>query len=191
MFQKHKRGTVRTTMSLPSFPYHPDPLATGFVVEAETLCRACGRSRGYVYTGPVFAEEELDAALCPWCIEDGTAAARFDADFTDVGWGIPPGVPAEVTERIARRTPGFTGWQQEHWLYHCDDGTAFLGLVGRKELEPYPDAIEVLRHEHDEYGWPAQQVDDYIAALDTDGQQRAYLIRCRHCGRHLAYSDFT
>ena len=37
--------------------------------------------------------------------------------------------------------------------FHCQDGAAFLGVVGRAELEPYPDALEMLRHEHDEYGW--------------------------------------
>jgi uncharacterized protein CbrC (UPF0167 family) len=104
---------------------------------------------------------------------------------------VPDDVPVEVTEQIARRTPGFSGWQQEHWLYHCGDGAAFLGVVGRKELEPYPDAIEVLRHEHDEYNWPPEEVDEHLAALDKDGQPTAYLFRCRQCDQHFAYSDFT
>jgi uncharacterized protein CbrC (UPF0167 family) len=39
----------------------------------------------------------------------------------------PTDVPREVLEQIARRTPGFSGWQQEHWLYHCGDGAAFEG----------------------------------------------------------------
>jgi uncharacterized protein CbrC (UPF0167 family) len=173
----------------PQFAYHPDPRGTGFVAESTARCQACGASRGYIYTGPVYAAEELDEAFCPWCIADGSAAARFDAELTDVGWGVPDGVPREVPEQIARRTPGFSGWQQEHWLYHCGDGAAFLGLAGHKELEPHPDAIDVLRHEHDEHGWSPEEVDEYLAALDKDGQPTAYLFRCRHCGQHLAYSD--
>ena len=114
-------------MSLPIFPYHPDPLATGSVVESEAACAACGRARGYLYGGPVFAEEEQ--AFCPWCIADGTAAAAFDAEFTDVA-DAPADVPAEVLEAIAQRTPGFSGWQQERWLYHCGDGAAYLGSEG-------------------------------------------------------------
>jgi uncharacterized protein CbrC (UPF0167 family) len=141
----------------PEFPYHPDPRSTGFVAEPEASCQACGEARGYIYTGPVYAAEELDQAFCPWCIADGTAAAKFDADFTDIGVGVPDDVPAEVTEQIAHRTPGFSGWQQEHWLYHCGDGAAFLGRAGGGELEPYPEAIDFLRHEHDEDDWPRLQ----------------------------------
>jgi uncharacterized protein CbrC (UPF0167 family) len=90
-------------------------------------------------------------APCPWCIADGSAAERFDANFTDA-WGGPGDVPMPVLEEITRRTPGFSAWQQDRWLHHCDDGCAFLSVVGRKELAPYPDAIEVLLHEHDQFG---------------------------------------
>src|SRR6266542_1799858 len=57
--------------------------------------------RGYVYVGPVYAIEELDEAFCPWCIADGTAAAKFDAEFTDVGAGVPDDVPPDVLEHRA------------------------------------------------------------------------------------------
>ncbi len=90
---------------LPTFPYHPEPITTGFVERSETECLACGKPRGLIYTGPFYAVEELVEVICPWCIADGTAAAKFDAEFTDVGWGVPDGVPAEVTEAIAKRTP--------------------------------------------------------------------------------------
>ncbi len=174
---------------LPEFPYHPDPVATGSVKPSEATCVRCERPRGYIYAGPVYAVEELDECLCPWCIADGTAAARFGADFTDV-IDVPDGVGADVVETITTRTPGFTGWQQEHWMFHCEDGAAFLGLVGRPELEAYPDALEVLRREQEEYG-PEGEVEEYLAALDKDDMPTAYLFACRHCGAHLAYSDFT
>lgn len=138
----------------------------------------------------MYAVEELDESLCPWCIADGSAAERFDAEYVDV-LEVPDGVPAEVIEQVTRRTPGFPGWQQPHWMFHCRDGAAFLGAVGRRELEAYPDALEVLRHEHDAYGWPEAEVQEYLAALDKEGQPTAYLFECRHCGTHLAYSDFT
>jgi uncharacterized protein CbrC (UPF0167 family) len=174
---------------LPDFPYHPDPIATGFVEASDTECIACGKARGFIYIGPAFAGDELVEVICPWCIADGKAATKFDAEFTDVGWGVPDGVPAEVTETIAKRTPGFNGWQQEHWLYHCNDGAAFLGRAGSEELESHPDAIEMLRREGEESGWDADQIAGYIGALDKDGEATAYLFRCRHCGTHLAYSD--
>jgi uncharacterized protein len=125
------------------------------VVESDASCRACGQARGYVYTGPVYSTEELKDALCPWCIADGSAAETFGAEFTDVGADVPDDVPREVLEELAYRTPGFSGWQQEHWLYHCGDGAAFLGVADRR-----------------------------------DGVT-AYLFRCRHCGQHIAYTDFA
>jgi uncharacterized protein CbrC (UPF0167 family) len=92
---------------------------------------------------------------------------------------------------VTRRTPGFTGWQQEHWLFHCADAAAFLGPMGATELAQYPDAIESLRAEAAELRWDPQLVDDYLSRLDRDGQPTAYVFECRHCGRRLAYSDFT
>ena len=114
-------------MDLPSFRYHPDPLATSSLVESDATCAACDKARGYVYTGPVYAPGELEA-LCPWCIADGTAAETFGAEFTEVGVGAPEDVARDVLEELAFRTPGFSGWQQEHWLYHCGDAAAFLGI---------------------------------------------------------------
>jgi uncharacterized protein CbrC (UPF0167 family) len=177
-------------VNLPEFPYHPDPLATGSVKPSERQCVCCGQARGFIYTGPVYSVEELAESLCPWCIADGSAAERFDADYTDV-LELPERVPAAVVEEVLKRTPGFSGWQQEQWLFHCGDAAAFLGVVGRAELEPYPDALDVLRHEHEGYGWSEEEAAEYVDALEKDGQPTAYLFECRHCGTHLAYSDFT
>ena len=174
---------------LPEFPYHPDPVATGFVEKSDAICVSCGRARGFVYTGPVYAVEELIDSLCPWCIGDGSAATRFDAMFTD-DVPVPDDVPGDVVKTITKRTPGFSGWQQEHWLYHCGDGAAFLGRAGWLELESRPDALEALRQEHIGLGWTPELVEEYLTELDKDGSPSAYLFRCRHCGIHVAYSDF-
>src|SRR5579864_6930514 len=88
----------------PSSLYHPDPLATGSVEASSASCLACERQRGYIYGGPVYAEEEYEEALCPWCIEDGSAASRFGATFTDIGEGVPDDVPEPVLVEISRRT---------------------------------------------------------------------------------------
>jgi len=91
---------------------------------------------------------------------------------------------------VTTRTPGFNGSQQEHWLFHCGDGAAFLGPAGSKELQAYPDAVEVLRHERAVYGWPPGELENYLRSLDKDDEPRAYLFECRRCGTHLAYSEF-
>jgi len=80
--------------AMPDFRYHPDPRLTGSVEVSDTSCVVCGAARGLIYVGPVYAVEEYVEEICPWCIADGTAAAKLDAEFTDVGWGVPDGVQA-------------------------------------------------------------------------------------------------
>ena len=168
-------------MTLPSFAYHPDPLATGSIAESDAECEACGQERGYIYRGPVYAEDDVED-LCPWCIADGSAAERFDATFTDVE---DSDLPDDVAETIATRTPGFSGWQQEVWLSHCGDGAEFLGRAGAVELAAYPDALADIR-----LGLRQRDgADRFLAALDKDGQPTAYLFRCRVCRTHVAYTD--
>ncbi|GAA3069926.1 CbrC family protein [Streptomyces glomeratus] len=167
-----------TTAELPSFPYHPDPLATGSVVAADTECLCCGLRRGYVYVGPVYAVADVRAELCPWCIADGSAAERFGAQFTEVTGEAPK----SVVRTVERCTPGFSGWQQERWLTHCGDAAEYLGRAGAKELADHPEAAQSLRETLGE---------TFFASLDADGQPTAYLFRCRSCAQHVAYADFT
>lgn len=61
------------------------------------------------------------------------------------GWGVPSDVPHAILVEVSQRTPGFIGWQQEHWLYHCADAAAFLGRVGWDDVAGQPDAVASLR----------------------------------------------
>ncbi|MBV8836399.1 MAG: CbrC family protein, partial [Alphaproteobacteria bacterium] len=105
-------------MDLPVFAYHPDPIASGSIVASPAECVCCGEARGFIYTGPAYCEAELEEALCPWCIADGSAHQKFDASFADAAL-FPDGIARETIEAIAFRTPGFNGWQQERWLGCC------------------------------------------------------------------------
>ena len=174
---------------LPVFRYHPEPTVTGSVRPSADECLACGRQRGFKYVGPVYAVEELDEAFCPWCIADGSAASAFDAEFTDVGWGVPSDVPQAVIDEISKRTPGYSSWQQDHWLYHCGDGCAFLGTVGRQELERFPDALETLRRDWEADGSDEPEVTAFLNILTTDDSPTAYLFRCLVCGCDHVYTD--
>jgi uncharacterized protein CbrC (UPF0167 family) len=177
--------------ALPTFRYHPDPIDSGSIVSSDATCRSCGQARGFIYSGPVYAREELDDSLCPWCIADGSAAARFEAEFVDpsgVGnYGEWESVSPDVVAEVSRRTPGFSGWQQERWWTHCGDAAEFLGAAGRTELMArWPEAIDAIRAEA---GYEGQNWDDYFAALSRDHGPTAYVFRCRHCGRMGGYSD--
>ncbi|MEU2657381.1 CbrC family protein [Streptomyces sp. NPDC007325] len=174
---------------LPGFPYHPDPLATGAVVESSKRCLCCGRARGFIYTGSVYAVEELSNLLCPWCIADGRAAAKYDAHF--IGEPIGDDVPLEVVMSVDACTPGFSSWQDPRWFFQCGDGAAFIGAVGAAELVAFPDVREELRSEAGARGWSAEAVESHLAALDKGSQPTGYFFMCRTCGRYMAYADFT
>ena len=190
--------SARRDGALPTFRYHPDPLATGSVKASDRACRVCGRSRGYVYAGPVrHAVEDLDNAICPWCIADGSAHAGFGAEFTDpegVG-GFDYGnrwdpVPREVAEEVAYRTPGFFTWQSDRWWTHCGDAAEFLGYAGHEELtNEWRGAVDVIRRE---VGWDSASDDewaDLLREFDRDGSPSAYVFRCKHCGQLGGFWD--
>lgn len=186
-------ATLGETVNIPSFKYHPDPLATGSVIASNAICECCDKERGYIYVGPVYydGEEELEDALCPWCIEDGSAHQKFGATFTaeyTIGGGEWDPVPKAVVAEIAQRTPGFCGWQQERWWTHCGDAAAFLGRAGKKELLAYgPAAITAIQ---DSTGLPDGKEWDWIfSALDKDGSPTAYIFRCIKCGSLGGYQD--
>jgi uncharacterized protein CbrC (UPF0167 family) len=181
-------------MDLPRFRYHPDPVATGMVVASGEECVVCERARGYLYSGVPFCEEDVDEkSICPWCIADGSAHERFEAEFVDsasIGSGLAGTgpVPIEVVEEVAYRTPGFNGWQQECWFTHCGDAAAFLGAMGTDQLSSAGlgalDAIRESTGLDQGATW-----DEFFAALDHDGSPCAYLFRCLHCGQFGGYTD--
>jgi uncharacterized protein len=183
---------VMPTEDLPVFKYHPDPVKTGCVAGADTVCVSCGVARGYVYIGPVFAQEEYDECICPWCIADGTAHEKLGAEFTDAagvgGGGRWEMVTDDVVDEVARRTPGFCGWQQEQWATHCGDACMFLGRVGYWELKALgPEAIEAIRLETSLEEGP--EWDRFYQSLDKDGSPTAYLFMCIHCQAYVGYTD--
>jgi uncharacterized protein len=175
---------------VPTFRYHPDPVGTGEVITSDAPCRCCGRHRGFVYTGPVYSEDQVVEELCLWCIAEGSAATLFEAEFTDVA-NAPDDVPQPVLTEVLTRTPGFSGWQQERWMFHCSDAAAYLGKVGYEELLVAPEALEMVLHENDELGWTPEQSQNYARSLRPDGDATGYLFRCLHCGTHLAYTDMS
>lgn len=177
---------------LPVFKYHPDPVATGSVAASKLKCVCCGKARGFIYTGPVYAIEDYNEKICPWCIADGSAHEKFDASFTDDagvgGGGTWDEVSEEVIEEVAFRTPGFSGWQQEQWWTHCGDAGQFLGRAGHKELTKFgAQAIDAIREStaiDDEDEW-----NEFFSALDKEGSPTAYIFRCAKCGRLGGYQD--
>jgi uncharacterized protein CbrC (UPF0167 family) len=178
-------------MDLPVFRYHRDPIASGSIVASDARCLCCGEQRGFIYTGPAYCEEELEEALCPWCIADGSAHRKFDATFVDEACFPDETAPA-VVEEIAHRTPGFSAWQQERWLACCGDAAVFLEPVGHAEIRARYPALEgtlmtYIVHELKISGGAATR---FLHALDRDQGPTAYVFACRHCDAQPAYIDY-
>lgn len=176
---------------LPEFPYHPDPVATGVIVPSATACLCCGRERGYVYRGPVYAAEELGGRLrargalrtaappnssthtsrrerawattCPWrSSRRSTGALRVSPRGRSPGGSS---TAATVLRSWAGSGPPNSPPIPRHW--RCCGGRRTAG-AGRMD-----------------------QVEHFLGSLDKDGEATAYLFRCRICAAHLAYTDFA
>ena len=180
-----------TYLTLPIFKYHPDPLASGSIIASDAKCQACNRHRGFIYIGSVYSERDLDDALCPWCISDGTARRVFEAEFVDpkaVGdYGRWDSVPQSVIEEVCFRTPSFSGWQQERWYTHCGDAAEFVGPVGALELGNLDPSLRKAIAE--ESGFTGEKLAHYLDSLDKNVGPTAYAFRCRACGEWGGYSD--
>jgi uncharacterized protein CbrC (UPF0167 family) len=181
---------LETTSDLPVFRYHPEPLRSGSIVTSAAACRCCGQTRGFVYAGPVYAEEELSEALCPWCLADGAAHQKFDATFVDseaFAENAPTGVMAEIVER----TPGFNTWQSERWLSCCGQPAAFLTPAGMVVIRQHYPRLEgsLMMHIVHELGLSGGAARQTLAALHRDRSPTAYIFKCLHCEGMPVYVD--
>lgn len=169
-------------MTLPTFRFHPDPVASGSVVPTKEICDCCGEARGFRYDGPIYSEEDVPECLCPWCIADGSAQEMYDASFVD-GNGIVEEVPEESAEEITGRTPGFATWQREEWPACCGDAMAFVIPAGLEELRAVDRSLEGFALNHIIYnmqisGGAATRL---LQSLNRDRGPTAYLFRCLTC----------
>lgn len=169
-------------MNLPTFAYHPDPIATGSIKPSDAACVCCGQKRGFIYCCNTYCKDELTEALCPWCIADGSAANRYDATFSDDHPLIQAGVSPAVIEEVTRRTPGYTSWQQDEWLCCCDDACEFHGDPSKSHLaslsQPLEEVIAMTDWTNEEW---AEFVRNYVPGQMSIG---IYHFVCRHCKTH-------
>lgn len=177
------------SQSLPVFAYHPNPVATGVIKVSDRACACCGKSRGYIYVGPVYAIEELDDRFCPWCIADGTAAAKFDATFADDHPLIKAGLSTSIVDEVSRRTPGYVSWQQECWLSHSNDACEFHGDAPANEVANA--SPETRAGWQREYSLDARTWDEITERYEPGGDPAFYKFVCRNCRLVLLGWDCT
>lgn len=175
---------------LPSFRYHPDPLASGSVEPSDAACACCGEARGFAYVGPVYSEDALDGALCPWCIASGEAFRRFGATFVDSEAFAEDADRAHV-DTIVERTPGFNAWQSERWPSCCGEPAAFVTPAGIADIRTrfrYQEASLMTYIVH-ELGISGGAANRMLEGLSRDSGPTAYVFTCLHCDNAPVYVD--
>lgn len=177
-------------MSLPAFRYHRDPVASGSVVASPAACACCGAKRGYVYAGPVYSEDDLDDSLCPWCIADGSAHAKFDATFVD-SEAFDESASAEAMATICERTPGFNTWQSERWPSCCDEPAMFIGPIGADDVRTTYRRQEgaLMAYIVHGLGISGGAATRMLSALQRDHSPTAYVFQCLHCDTMPVFVD--
>lgn len=174
--------------SLPSFQYHPDPLATGSIGLSDQVCECCGKNRGYIYTGPYYSIGS-ESMFCPWCIHSGDAAKKFDGIFSDDLTLIECSLPDHIVDEVTRRTPGFNGWQQEMWMVCCNDACAFMGdasmdEVKKMSVDEFNDLLYTCQLRKD-------ILQNMIDRYTFKGNPSIYKWQCLHCNKNRFQVDFT
>lgn len=182
-----------TSGELPYFRFHPNAYDLGAFTRADGRCDACGMDRAVRYTGSFYAVDEVDY-ICAWCVADGTAAARFEGEFSDYACieGIPhePGLPATVdvdeAMEVSTRTPSYPSWQQEEWRSHCGRPCAFLGDIGASGLHDFLDEPDFAADVDGGLGWEPSLLRTQLSA---GGALAGYLFQCLSCGAHRLHVD--
>ena len=174
-------------MELPKFKYHPDPISTGAIVASEEICECCGKSRGYIYTSSIYAEDEIEF-ICPWCISDGSAASKFDGMFADDSPLVQAGIPKEVISEVCERTPSYESWQQEEWQHHCGDACEFHGDAKKEDLEKL--SGEVLKEFLSKEMIKPEAWEEILEQYEEGENPGVYKFKCRKCNDPICTMDF-
>lgn len=165
---------------LPTFKYHPDPLATGAVKKSDLTCECCGEDRGYVYAGAVYADEDIET-VCPWCIADGSLEREYDASFSDSDPLHSAGLPDQIVHEVTRRTPGYVCWQQDSWMVCCNDACEFHGEAPAAEVQALDEkGLAALSAES---GFSAEDLPEIVSQYEPGGSPAFYKFVCRHCSQ--------
>ncbi|WP_444946479.1 CbrC family protein [Microbulbifer sp. VTAC004] len=173
-------------MRLPVFKYYPDPIGTGAIEKTNEECECCEKYRGYRATSTIYAIDEVET-ICPWCIFDGSAVAKFDGEFSSSHSLLSDAIAMDIVKEVCERTPSFISWQQERWLSHCNDACEFHGNAEKSDLEELSgeDLNEFLSSEYISTDmWPS-----VLQSYVKGGGFAVYKFMCRGCGKNRFYTD--
>lgn len=173
-------------MILPTFKYHPDPIATGAIEKTKKDCECCDRSTGFIATSNIHSTHSVET-ICPWCIADGSAAKKYDGLFSDSDPLLSDGIDKEIVKEVCEGTPSFISWQQERWLSHCNDACEFHGDAEKSDLVDLQNKNldQFLSNEY----MTAKVWSIILQSYDKGGDTAIYKFKCRVCGENQFYAD--
>lgn len=180
-------------MELPKFKYSPNAYELDLFKPIQGVCSVCNKQRNWKYVNSFYSIQAPDY-ICPWCIENGQAAHKYEGDFNDY-CGIEgvspdpmdpePTIARELLLEITNRTPSYSSYQQEVWLTHCNEPCAFIGYADSKSIEPF---LHELQQDIENSGIPAHYI---TQGLTKDSDLGAYLFECTVCKAHRLHIDYT
>ena len=178
---------------LPLFKYHPYPLKTGNATEKQFVCLCCDRDQRYAYVGPVYSRHDIErGSICLGCIANGSAAERFDAQFT--GYiDENESISKEALDELYKKTPGYVSWQEQIWLTHCGDICEFHGDFDSIELQKTYQDEENRFYLKKSLGCNDQELTEIVLGYDPirSTQPSFYKFKCLICEKVLVHTDFT
>jgi len=164
------------------FKYHPNIYEDDILVHENGVCQCCGKQVDE-YIEHIYSSEDIEC-ICLYCVNDGTAAKKFDAEFVA---DAEPVRDPEKTDELFHRTPGYLAWQDDYWIACCDDYCQYLGRVGIAELNDMGIKDEVLEeYAQRDDAYPLEDVEEYMY---KDGDMSGYLFQCIHCRKYHLWVD--
>lgn len=180
---------------LPRFELFEDPVGEKSIEESRKKCAACGRRRGWVYALRTYGPGDNGRPLCPWCIADGSAAAKLGCSFNE-GTIFPclPGTPqlSEADrELVENRTPGFVTWQDHGWQMCCGRACVYVGEAKPGDLlegGKWATAAASITEGLEALGWSKEQERELLENVGH-GDPGGFVFRCRVCGGFRGFWD--
>ena len=175
------------------FKYNPNAYELNIIKKTliPQKCQCCSRYTNYLVDNIYTKEKDIDT-ICPECVQNGSAAERFNADFIESAETKLVKDENKIIE-LFKRTPGYEAWQGEHWLACCNDFCQFIGYVSTKDLDDLGIFDEVVNeYFYDtENNYPISCDKDWIRNnLTRKGSMSGYLFRCLHCKKYRLWIDF-
>jgi uncharacterized protein CbrC (UPF0167 family) len=172
-------------------------------------CRSCQ----VLIPFPELLKQAENVRICYGCLRDGRGAITKDTEFGMVSWeqafqGVTNGVPGLQTDEFERvlidaeeewygvrmpqehlyellRTPTFTTWQGELWLFCCKQPMTYIGAWS--SLQKSADEAQGFFNEVVDPNEPSKEW--LWEAISRNSGVCLYVFRCKRCGRFRSTYD--